>query len=158
MAHFVREGDNYQINIFNTKEKENCTFYVIHVKVGDVFWDVERRYREFSALHETLVLENGVALSTDLLPPKKILGNKDKNFIEKRRMGLEKYLQTVVPYLQKTMPKQISDFLGFQYYDVNFIVLRLARLFYHSGEMILAKCKKYSFTPLEVSISFRFCW
>lgn len=141
-------GDNYKIFIPCWKDVDKTTFYIIQIEIGDISWTVSRRYSEFAKLHQVLVADHGV--TTDILPPKKIIGNRDEQFIEERRNSLEGYLCTVVRFLQKAMPRELSTFLNFHKFDVSFIVKNLAVKFYQSGEIILSKFKNYTFTPLEV--------
>lgn len=46
------------------------TFYNIHISIGNVYWTVRHRYKEFVDLHAKLV--NGQSIGRDLLPPKKV--------------------------------------------------------------------------------------
>ena len=62
--------------------EEGVTLYQVVVEVGPVVYKVKHRYSEFEAMHSKVV-EEGV--EKDLLPPKKLLGNKDPAFIMKRR-------------------------------------------------------------------------
>ena len=56
---------------------DGVTYYHIKVNVGDVTWSVQRRYKEFLELHKKLVNEHTV--TKDILPGKKIIGNKEPN-------------------------------------------------------------------------------
>lgn len=67
------------------------TDYVIVVSIGEVNWKVKHRYKDFQGLHQHLTANHGIA--KHLLPPKKILGNKDPTFVERRRNDLQAYLQ-----------------------------------------------------------------
>ena len=49
------------------------------------------------------------------LPPKKVFGNTSETFIQKRRAGLEKYLQTLLKEFDK-IPFPLAMFLDFQKY------------------------------------------
>ena len=48
----------------------------------------------------------------DLLPPKKLIGNMNAEHVERRRVALEKYLQTVLCVLLD-MPQAVVEFLEF---------------------------------------------
>mmetsp|Transcript_21420 Transcript_21420/g.29998 ORF Transcript_21420/g.29998 Transcript_21420/m.29998 type:complete len:751 (+) Transcript_21420:249-2501(+) len=78
-------------------EKSKYTEYVIVVKwlkSGEV-WTVSRRYSEFAKLHKTMSdIFQGIAS----LPPKTwgLTNNFQKDFIEKRRKGLEKYMKALI--------------------------------------------------------------
>lgn len=80
--------------IETTEQSDGVTLYVITISVGTVKWTVKQRYNAFAELHDKLVSNHGLA--RDLLPPKKIIGNKDPAFIEKRRIDLQLYLQARV--------------------------------------------------------------
>lgn len=50
-----------------------------------------------------------------LLPPKKAFGNTSESFIQKRRGGLERYLQALLRQFEM-IPFQLAMFLDFQKY------------------------------------------
>jgi len=56
-------------------------------------WYVCKRYNDFLNLHNEVVHTTGLGLS---LPPKKILGNMDRNFINERKAALQIYLNSVL--------------------------------------------------------------
>lgn len=67
--------------------------YVIRVQRGpypDSTWHVSKRYNDFFALHNAVVVPAGVQL---VLPKKRLLGNMDHQFIAERRTALESYLK-----------------------------------------------------------------
>ncbi|KAK6625870.1 hypothetical protein RUM43_006169 [Polyplax serrata] len=146
MACFFRNGDRLKISIPRVEERDKCTFYEIQVESDTVKWSVFHRFKDFVQLHEVLV--SGHSVAKDLLPPKKVIGNKEPSFIEKRRSGLEIYLTTVVRFLQKTMPKELASFLDFQYYDIIFLLNNLAEEFFIQDDTI--QLKSHVFTPLEL--------
>lgn len=150
MACFLQHGDDTKITIPRIEETEKCTLYEIQVEIGDIKWTVSHRYNDFVQLHDVLVSEHGVA--KDLLPPKKVIGNKERSFIEKRRTGLENYLTMVVRYLQKTMPKELAAFLNFPDYDILFLLQNMAVQFFLQGESLLMRSRSHSFTPLQVRL------
>ena len=49
----------------------------------------------------------------DVLPPKKLLGNKDPAFLMKRRKELESYLQGIFHFLARNLPVPLAEFLDF---------------------------------------------
>jgi len=106
---------------------DDVTFYIVVVQVDAVCWEVSRRYSDFAALHEKLI-EEGV--DRDVLPPKKLLGNKDPAFLMKRRKELESYLQGIFHFLARNLPVPLAEFLDFNKYDLNFILRNLASDFY----------------------------
>ena len=85
--------------------EDGVTLYQVVVEVGPVIYRVKHRYSEFESMHGKLV-EDGV--EKDLLPPKKLIGNKDPAFIMKRRKDLENYLQTVYHFLEKSLPRGLT--------------------------------------------------
>lgn len=148
MACFLQNGDDTKITIPRIQETEKCTLYEIQVEIGDIHWTVLHRYNDFVQLHEVLVTEHGVA--KDLLPPKKVIGNKERSFIEKRRGGLENYLMMVVRYLQKTMPKELVVFLSFPEYDILFLLQNMAVQFFLQGESLLMRSRGHTFNTLQL--------
>ncbi|XP_077982564.1 nischarin-like [Glandiceps talaboti] len=136
-----------KVMITAAEQIENFTIYNISITVNDCGWQVRHRYSEFSELHERLVTE--YKLEKGLLPPKKLLGNLSKSFIEKRQKDLEHYLQTL---LQKYtyLPKPLSVFLGFNKYDIHGVTETLAEELYEKGEMILAAREVYHMTPMQL--------
>lgn len=94
---------NVIVGIPSTQQCDGVTLYIINLCVGGVQWSVKQRYNAFAELHDKLVTNHGVA--RDLLPPKKIIGNKDPSFIEKRRCDLELYIQ--VQYEHSWLSKTI---------------------------------------------------
>lgn len=127
-------------------DTDGVTYYHIQVNVGDVTWSVQKRYKEFLELHKKLVNEHTV--TKDILPGKKIIGNKEPNFIERRRVGLEIYLQTVLSFLQKSMPEELLEFLEFHKYDVILIVKKLAIEFFQNGDDYLLNDNGFNFNVL----------
>ncbi|XP_072027305.1 PX domain-containing protein kinase-like protein isoform X2 [Amphiura filiformis] len=69
--------------------------YVIRVQRGPVpenSWQINRRYSDFDSLNDQLKV-----CGMDLpLPPKKVFGNMDREFIAERQQALHKYLQLVL--------------------------------------------------------------
>lgn len=56
-------------------------------------WHVCKRYNDFLALHHAVVQTSGVQLA---LPPKKLLGNMERQFIVERQLGLQAYLNAIL--------------------------------------------------------------
>ncbi|EFA11508.2 Nischarin-like Protein [Tribolium castaneum] len=83
MACFWFSQNDTRIEIPNTEEINNITYYKIVVTVGEIKWHVLHRYSEFFDLHNQLVTDHGV--SKDILPSKKVIRNKCPVFIENRR-------------------------------------------------------------------------
>uniref|UniRef100_A0A914WLH1 PX domain-containing protein n=1 Tax=Plectus sambesii TaxID=2011161 RepID=A0A914WLH1_9BILA len=116
------EERNRIVRILNYKRNEetNYTLYVIQVHLGDFTWTVERRFRDFAEFDSKRFKDQ----KRSFLPPKKLVGNSDPNFLTERRSELEKYLRTVVElemWLQKkregfAMPRLLARFLDFHQY------------------------------------------
>ncbi|CAD7011886.1 nischarin [Ceratitis capitata] len=150
---------NADTNVTIPKYIESSTgvvYYDIKVRVHQVEWLVERRYRDFAQLHEKLVDE--IAISKKLLPPKKLVGNKNPTFLEQRREQLEKYLQELLVFFRIQLPRVLAEFLDFNKYDIVYLLQDLAKLFNESGSSLLSSKKEFNFSALEVyAISERLC-
>lgn len=155
MSCYLQHSRECNITISRAEtDADRITYYEIKVNVGDISWIVRKRYKEFLELHRLLVNEHTV--TKDILPGKKIIGNKEPNFIERRRVGLEIYLQTVLSFLQKSMPEELFAFLEFDKYDVILIVKKLAAEFFQNGDSYLLNDDGFNFNVLQLySISER---
>ncbi|KAK4323305.1 hypothetical protein Pmani_005981 [Petrolisthes manimaculis] len=122
--------------------------YKITIKVGPTHWSVKQRYNAFADLHDKLVTNHGVA--RDLLPPKKIIGNKDPTFVKKRRADLELYIQTILHFMHHTLPRELAEFLDFHHYEVTHLLQSLARQFFSQGDKILLDGLPIVFAPLQL--------
>lgn len=149
MACFWSQQNDCRIEIPSTDEVNSVTYYKIQISIGDIQWKVDHRYSEFFDVHNQLIQEHGI--SKDLLPSKKVIGNKTPSFIESRRQGLEEYLQKILVFLKKTMPKILVDFLHFNHYDIYFLLHDLSTKLFLEADEILLSHKPYTFTTLEVS-------
>lgn len=153
MACFWLHQHETSIKIPRTEEIGNVTFYIIEVTVGHTSWQVMRRYSEFYELHNQLIIDHGVV--KDDLPPKKVIRNKCPIFIETRRHGLESYLQKVLTYLKRTMPKIFVEFLQFHVYDIFFLLQSMARQFFNEAEAVLLTSNCYNLNPLQVPNNYK---
>lgn len=116
--------------------------YAIEVQINEHKWCVEKRYSEFLEFDR----QRFKHLKQSFLPPKKLLGNQDQEFLNKRRQELEQYLRTVFElevWLQKkkrhvAIPRILAKFLdfhkyvSFSFYSSNLITkvaLRMSKLF-----------------------------
>lgn len=91
--------------IENWRNVNGHTEYIIKVQRGpfsDKTWRVYKRYNDFVTLHSCLQ-SSGLLLP---LPPKRLIGNMDPEFINERQQGLQKYLNTVLmnPILVSSLP------------------------------------------------------
>lgn len=148
MACLWRNQSRSSIEIPSTEEFSNVTYYVIHVIVGEVKWKVKHRYNDFFRLHSKLVVDHGI--SKDILPSKKVIGNKSNEFIESRRRALEEYLQNILVFLKRTMPKVFVEFLNFHVYDIYFLLQELSVKCFAEADFILSTTRTFSMSPLEV--------
>ncbi|KAF4520779.1 hypothetical protein B566_EDAN011431 [Ephemera danica] len=148
MANFLDHRKDSSVAIPYMERENKVTIYVVNVSVGEVHWQVKHRYSAFASLHEALVADHGVA--KDLLPPKKVIGNLDPAFIEKRRTALEAYLKTVLNFLKQAMPRELAHFLYFHHYEVLFLLQNLSLSFFNDGDALLQKSKSFKFPPLQL--------
>ncbi|XP_055923390.1 nischarin [Eupeodes corollae] len=156
MSCYYKYNQEAEIYIPKFNETSSIVFYKIHVKIHDVEWTLERRYKDFDQLNDKLVEENSI--SKKLIPPKKLIGNKNPEFVEKRRQELEKYLQDLLALFRITMPRVLAEFLDFNKYDIIYLLQDLAKFFNESGDSLLSVTKEYSFSALELfAISERLC-
>lgn len=149
MACFWLNQAETKVNIPSTEEIGAVVYYKIEINVSDVSWYVLKRYSEFYDLHTQLISDHGV--SKDLLPPKKVIGNKTPEFIESRRHGLENYLKSVLNYLKITMPRVFVEFLDFHVYDICFLLRTLAAKLFVEADSILSTTNSYILNPLQVN-------
>lgn len=111
--------------------------------------DLLHRYSEFAELHDTLTTDHCVA--KEILPPKKLIGNKSESFVEKRRLGLETYLISVYNYLKKIMPRALAIFLELHVYEIFFLLQNLACQFFTEGETLLRTNNSFTFNVVQVN-------
>ncbi|KAF6216886.1 hypothetical protein GE061_001236 [Apolygus lucorum] len=102
---------------------DGVVYYDILIQIGNVSWNVSRRYNEFSQLNTALIKEQGI--NKYLLPPKRFVGNANPEFVDQRRCQLELYLNTVFKLLVKTMPSELASFLEFEEHDIMFIIRKI---------------------------------
>ncbi|VDK64837.1 unnamed protein product [Onchocerca ochengi] len=116
-----RLDGNSMISIPHYKIKDGkYTVYIIKVAIDSTVWTVERRYSDFVAFD----LQRFEDRKKSFLPPKKLVGNLDLEFLDERRIELEKYIRTVVEldlWLQRrrkqyALPSLTARFLDFQEY------------------------------------------
>ncbi|CAG9759451.1 unnamed protein product [Ceutorhynchus assimilis] len=148
MACWWKDKNETLIEIPSTEDFTNVTYYNIVIHVAEINWKVKRRYSEFYHLHNKLVSDHGV--SKCILPPKKVLGNKSNEFIETRRKGLQDYLQAVLVFLKRTMPRVFVEFLDFHIYDIYFLLQKLSSKCFTEADLILSTMKAYSLTTLQL--------
>ncbi|TDG42255.1 hypothetical protein AWZ03_011314 [Drosophila navojoa] len=150
MSCYYRQYEDTTVTIpkYSVESSAGITYYDIKVRVGNVDWFVERRYRDFAQLHDKLVED--ISIIKKLLPPKKLVGNKQPAFLEQRREQLETYLQKLLTHFGKELPRLLAEFLDFNKYDIIYLLQDLAKLFHESGDALLSAKKEYSFSALEI--------
>lgn len=148
MACVSLNQDYVKIKIPSFETVENVTYYIIEVRISSIQWTVKHRYKDFVELHDNLVSEHCV--EKDILPPKKIIGNKSESFIEKRKIALEAYLNSVYNYLKKAMPRELAVFLHLHVYDIFFLLQNLALKFFNDGVSLLEHSANYTFDSVQV--------
>ncbi|KAH8410847.1 hypothetical protein KR222_000563 [Zaprionus bogoriensis] len=150
MSCYYRHYEQTAVTIpkYSVESSAGITYYDIKVRVANVEWCVERRYRDFAQLHDKLVEDTSIGRK--LLPPKKLVGNKQPAFVELRREQLETYLQELLIYFRNELPRSLAEFLDFNKYDIIYLLQDLAKLFHESGDALLSSKKEYNLSALEV--------
>ncbi|XP_056293001.1 PX domain-containing protein kinase-like protein isoform X3 [Pseudoliparis swirei] len=112
---------------------QSHTEYIVRVQRGvssENSWQVIRRYSDFDVLNSSLMV-CGIALP---LPPKKLIGNMDREFIAERQRGLQAFLDSITqhPLLSGSLP--VKKFLDPNNYSANYteIALQQVSMFFRS--------------------------
>ncbi|MED6281889.1 hypothetical protein AMECASPLE_028636, partial [Ameca splendens] len=98
---------------------QSHTEYIIRVQRGvssDNSWQVIRRYSDFDILNSSLMV-CGVSLP---LPPKKLIGNMDREFIAERQRGLQAYLDSITQHPLISTSLFVKKFLDPSNYSANY--------------------------------------
>ncbi|XP_053144221.1 PX domain-containing protein kinase-like protein isoform X8 [Hemicordylus capensis] len=109
------------------------TEYIIRVQRGismENSWQIVRRYSDFDLLNNSLQIS---ALSLPL-PPKKLIGNMDREFIAERQKGLQNYLNVITSNHILSTCELVKKFLDPNSYSVNYteIALQHVSMFFRS--------------------------
>ncbi|XP_077781238.1 PX domain-containing protein kinase-like protein isoform X5 [Podarcis muralis] len=109
------------------------TEYIIRVQRGismENSWQIIRRYSDFDLLNNSLQIS---ALSLPL-PPKKLIGNMDREFIAERQKGLQNYLNAITSNHILSNCELVKKFLDPNSYSVNYteIALQHVSMFFRS--------------------------
>ncbi|XP_050458920.1 nischarin-like [Cataglyphis hispanica] len=147
MACLLSNQENVCLKIPSADTTDGVTYYCIEIGIASIKWTVRHRYNDFAELHEKLVSEHCV--EKDILPPKKLIGNKCEAFVEKRRQSLEIYLNAVYNYLKKAMPRELAVFLDLHVYDIFFLLQSMALEFFMNGNTLL-QSSSYKFNPIQL--------
>ncbi|GFR64438.1 pX domain containing serine/threonine kinase [Elysia marginata] len=111
-------------NIETAQKKDDHMEYIIRVYRGptkDNTWQVTKRYSDFEKIDAVLRI-TGIDLP---LPPKKVFGNFDRDFIKERQNGLQAYLNAItsIPVLANSLI--VKRFLDERNYSSNFLEIAL---------------------------------
>ncbi|XP_036386299.1 PX domain-containing protein kinase-like protein isoform X1 [Megalops cyprinoides] len=109
------------------------TEYIIRVQRGvssENSWQVIRRYSDFDMLNNSLLI-SGINLP---LPPKKLIGNMDREFIAERQKGLQTYLNFITTHHILSSCELVKKFLDPNNYSANYteIALQQVSMFFRS--------------------------
>ncbi|XP_042310736.1 PX domain-containing protein kinase-like protein isoform X3 [Sceloporus undulatus] len=109
------------------------TEYIIRVQRGismENSWQIIRRYSDFDLLNNSLQVS---ALSLPF-PPKKLIGNMDREFIAERQKGLQNYLNVITSNHILSNCEPVKKFLDPNNYSVNYteIALQHVSMFFRS--------------------------
>uniref|UniRef100_A0A3B3V9N7 PX domain containing serine/threonine kinase n=1 Tax=Poecilia latipinna TaxID=48699 RepID=A0A3B3V9N7_9TELE len=111
---------------------QSHTEYIIRVQRGvssDNSWQVIRRYSDFDILNSSLMV-CGISLP---LPPKKLIGNMDREFIAERQRGLQAYLDSITQHPLICTSLFVKKFLDPNNYSANYtIALQQVSMFFRS--------------------------
>lgn len=87
------------------------TVYIIKATGPDgANWTIEKRYREIRALHDQLSRVRGRDLPN--IPPKRIFGNKDPDFVQSRQAALQQYFSELTLLERSTRSPAFAQFLA----------------------------------------------
>lgn len=105
-----------QIAIPTTEEQQGVVFYKVKVECGNKAWNCLKRYSKFEELNGKLIKSTFVKkipVGCEL-PPKKwkvMTSHSSPQFIEKRRVNLEMYLQRLVSVKELTGSPPVQEFI-----------------------------------------------
>lgn len=119
--------------IETSQNLQSHTEYIIRVQRGvssENSWQVIRRYSDFDVLNSNLMV-CGIALP---LPPKKLIGNMDREFIAERQRGLQTYLDSITQHPMLCSSLHVKKFLDPNNYSANYteIALQQVSMFFRS--------------------------
>ncbi|GAB5568187.1 PX domain-containing protein kinase-like protein isoform X13 [Prionailurus iriomotensis] len=98
---------------------QSHTEYIIRVQRGisvENSWQIVRRYSDFDLLNNSLQIA-GLSLP---LPPKKLIGNMDREFIAERQKGLQNYLNVITTNHVLSNCELVKKFLDPNNYSANY--------------------------------------
>jgi len=114
----IDDVEELTCSLIGAETIQSYTVFIMRVQRGvkkENCWKVKRRYSDFVALHESLKV-SGLELS---LPPKKLLGNMEREFIASRQAGLQQLMNEILenPILASCVT--VKKFLDEENYKVN---------------------------------------
>lgn len=92
----------------NSSDKKETTFYQLHVNVVDKEWKLSKRFREFYTFNEAIKESHPFIPE---IPSRSILPVKSNEELEKRRLGLERYMQKLVCMVEMYSDQTFLEFL-----------------------------------------------
>ncbi|XP_063796945.1 PX domain-containing protein kinase-like protein isoform X2 [Pseudophryne corroboree] len=112
---------------------QSHTEYIIRIQRGvsmENSWQIVRRYSDFDLLNNSLQI-SGLSLP---LPPKKLIGNMDREFIAERQKGLQNYLNVITSNHILSNHETVKKFLDPNNYSANYteIALQQVSMFFRS--------------------------
>ncbi|EYC26153.1 hypothetical protein Y032_0011g1588 [Ancylostoma ceylanicum] len=152
--------NSFNAKILNYKIVDDGKFalYTIQITVDSYTWTVERRYSEFDLMDMRRFPDR----KKSFLPPKRLIRNLDTEFLEERRLELEKYCRALLElevWYQKqkkvnSLPLLTAKFFDFHQYEIHSIVDDLSVRLGGVGEEWLTNSesspKYFEFTPIEM--------
>ncbi|KAK2529416.1 Pxk [Columba guinea] len=105
------------------------TEYIIRVQRGvsaENSWQIVRRYSDFDLLNNSLQIST---LSLPL-PPKKLIGNMEREFIAERQKGLQAYLDAITSHHILSNCELVKKFLDPNSYSVNYTGWRIRKKYF----------------------------
>ncbi|KJE97630.1 kinesin family member 1C, variant [Capsaspora owczarzaki ATCC 30864] len=84
-----------KIEVGSDHKESRFHFYIVRIRVGDNVWDLQRRYSQFREFHLAIrsKFPSGVKI---MFPPRKTIGHRNPDFVERRRIRLESYLRCAI--------------------------------------------------------------
>ncbi|XP_071521348.1 PX domain-containing protein kinase-like protein isoform X2 [Panulirus ornatus] len=107
-------------NITDAQNSDGHIEYLLEVwRIPDIEtrWSVSHRYSDFAQLHASLKVGNAVLPQ---LPPKKVFGNTDRDFINERKVALQIYLESILSNPLQAASLPVKRFLDPKNYARNF--------------------------------------
>jgi len=111
-------------SITGAETVQSHTVFVIKVQRGvskENIWMVRRRYSDFVTLYENLKI-SGVELT---LPPKRLLGNMEREFVAERQAGLQVMISEILSHPMLASCEVVKKFFDENNYKSNQVELSL---------------------------------